>query len=105
MVLGGIKAEVELVNDEVLSSIKSQLGMPNELSSRHTAIISQYFVEGHVPVSDIHKLLIKRPQARGLTVPGMPLGSPGMEMGNTKEPFETLLVFENGKTEVFNIHI
>ena len=56
-------------------------------------------------MSDIYRLLIERPQALGLTVPGMPIGSPGMEMGNSKEPFDTLLVFENGRTEVFNRHV
>ena len=105
MISGGLRAEVQFVNDELLKSIKLQLGISPELSSCHTATISQYFVEGHVPVNDIHRLLIERPKARGLTVPGMPIGSPGMEMGNTIEPFDTLLVFENGRTEVFNRHI
>ena len=105
MISGGVRAEVQFVNDEELKSKKSQLGIPTELSSCHTATISQYFVEGHVPVNDIHRLLIERPRALGLTVPGMPIGSPGMEMGNTKEPFDTLLVFENGRTEVFQRHV
>ena len=105
MISGGLRAEVQFVNDELLKSIKLQLGISTELSSCHTATISQYFVEGHVPVNDIHRLLIERPKARGLTVPGMPIGSPGMEMGNTREPFDTLLVFENGRTEVFNRHV
>ena len=96
MISGGLRAEVQFVDDELLKSIKSQLGIPTQLSSCHTATISQYFIEGHVPVNDIHRLLIERPQARGLTVPGMPIGSPGMEMGTTKEAFDTLLVFENG---------
>ena len=105
MILGGLRAEVQFLNDELLKSMKSQLGISTELSSCHTATISQYFVEGHVPVNDIHRLLIERPKALGLTVPGMPIGSPGMEMGNTKEPFDTMLVLENGKTEVFNRHV
>ena len=105
MISDGLRTEVQFVNDELLKSKKSQLGIPTQLSSCHTATISQYFIEGHVPVSDIHKLLIKRPQARGLTVPGMPIGSPGMEMGNTREAFDTFLVFENGRTEIFNRHI
>ena len=105
MISGGLRAEVQFVNDELLKSIKLQLGISTELSSCHTATISQYFVEGHVPVNDIHRLLIERPKARGLTVPGMPIGSPGMEMRNTREPFDTLLVFEDGRTEVFNRHV
>ena len=105
MISGGLRAEVQFVNDELLKSIKLQLGIPTQLSSCHTATISQYFIEGHVPVNDIHRLLIERPQARGLTVPGMPIGSPGMEMGTTKEAFDTLLVFENGRAEVFKRHV
>ena len=105
MISGGLRAEVQFVNDELLKSIKLQLGIPAQLSSCHTATISQYFIEGHVPLNDINRLLIERPQARGLTVPGMPIGSPGMEMGTTKEAFDTLLVFENGRTEVFTRHV
>ena len=53
---------------------------------------------------DIIKLLNEKPNAVGLSVPGMPIGSPGMEMGDNKEPFDTLLVFKNGKTKVFKSH-
>ena len=104
MISAGFKAEVNFVDDEVLRSIKSQLGVPADLSSCHTATIGSYFIEGHVPAEDIRRLLIERPRALGLSVPGMPIGSPGMEMGNNKEPFETLLVLENGVTQVFNSH-
>ena len=104
MISAGFKAEVNFVDDEVLRSIKSQLGIPADLSSCHTATIGSYFIEGHVPAEDIRRLLNEGPKALGLSVPGMPIGSPGMEMGSNKEPFETLLVFENGETEVFNRH-
>ena len=104
MNLAGFKTEVNFVRKEILGSIKSQLGISSELSSCHTATIGSYFVEGHVPAEDIRRLLIERPKALGLSVPGMPIGSPGMEMGGNKEPFETLLVFEDGKTQVFNKH-
>ena len=100
----GLRTEVNYVNEEALGLIKSQLGIPVELSSCHTATIGSYFIEGHVPAEDIFKLLTEKPNARGLSVPGMPIGSPGMEMGKNKEPFDTLLVFENGKTQVFNSH-
>ena len=100
----GFRAEVKFINDEELGSIKSQLGITAELSSCHTATIGSYFIEGHVPAEDIRRLLIEKPNVLGLSVPGMPIGSPGMEMGNNKEPFETLLVFENGETQVFNSH-
>ena len=100
----GLRTEVNFVDEQALSLIKTQLGIFAELSSCHTATISSYFIEGHVPAEDIFKLLTEKPNARGLSVPGMPIGSPGMEMGNNKEPFDTLLVFENGKTQVFNSH-
>ncbi len=105
MISAGFKAEVNFVSDEVLRSIKSQLTIPVDLSSCHTATIGNYFIEGHVPAKDIRRLLLERPTALGLSVPGMPIGSPGMEMGDNIEPFETLLVFENGETKVFNSHI
>ena len=101
----GLRAEVNSVDDDTLGLIKTQLGIYAELSSCHTATIGSYFIEGHVPAEDIFKLLIEKPEANGLTVPGMPIGSPGMEMGNDKEPFDTLLVFENGKTQIFNSHV
>ena len=105
MISAGFKAEVNFVSDVVLRSIKSQLTIPVDLSSCHTATIGNYFIEGHVPAKDIRKLLLEGPKALGLSVPGMPIGSPGMEMGENIEPFETLLVFENGETKVFNSHI
>ena len=100
----GLRTEVNFVDEEKLGLIKTQLGISSQLSSCHTATIGSYFVEGHVPAEDIFKLLIEKPNAVGLSVPGMPIGSPGMEMGNNKEPFDTLLVFENGEIEVFNSH-
>ena len=83
-------------------SIIGTLATSNDLRSWQTATIGRYFIEGHVPAEDIRRLLIERPKALGLGVPDMPVGSPGMEMGENKEPFETLLVLENGETQVFN---
>ena len=100
----GLRTEVNYVDEEALGLIKTQLGISVELSSCHTATIGSYFIEGHVPAEDIFKLLTEKPNAAGLSVPGMPIGSPGMEMGNNKEPFDTLLVFKNRKTQVFNSH-
>jgi hypothetical protein len=95
---------VNFVDEQTLGLIKSQLGIPLELSSCHTATIGSYFIEGHVPAEDVARLLKEKPTALGLSVPGMPIGSPGMEMGNNKEPFDTLLVFKNGKIQIFNRH-
>ena len=100
----GLRTEVNFVDEEAIGLIKTQLGISNELSSCHTATIGSYFIEGHVPAEDIFKLLTVRPNALGLSVPGMPIGSPGMEMGNNKEPFHTLLILENGNTQIFNSH-
>jgi hypothetical protein len=104
MVAQGFKPVVNFVTDKTLQSIKTDLGIAAELSSCHTATIDNYFIEGHVPAKDIQRLIRERPKAMGLSVPGMPIGSPGMEIGDKKEPFETLLIFENGKTQVFNRH-
>jgi hypothetical protein len=75
-----------------------------KLFSCHTAFINGCFVEGHVPAEDVKSLLFQQPDALGLTVPDMPLGSPGMEMGDRKDPFDTLLVKRNGSSEVFRSH-
>lgn len=90
---------------EALNGVKRDLNIDPALVSCHTAMVDGYFIEGHVPASDIARLLKDRPEgARGLTVPGMPIGSPGMEMGDQRDPFETLLVKDNNQTEVFSAH-
>ncbi|SFX19276.1 DUF411 domain-containing protein [Marinospirillum alkaliphilum] len=73
--------EVEAVDLIHLNRKKQELGMPPQLASCHTAVIEGYLIEGHVPVSDIQRLLQERPAITGLAVPGMPHGSPGMETG------------------------
>ena len=80
----GFKTVVNFVTDKTLQSIKTDLGIKVEQSSCHTATIDDYFIEGHVPANDIQRLLRERPKAMGLSVPGMPLGSPGMEIGDKK---------------------
>ena len=87
----GLELKVQIVDDDTLWTIKNQLEIPVEFSSCHTAIVEHYFVEGHVPASDIQQLLNERPDARGLYVPGMPIGSPGMEMGAQRDPFKLCL--------------
>lgn len=84
--------------------MKDRAGVTPEMSSCHTAFIDGYFVEGHVPASAVQRLLSERPDALGLTVPGMPIGSPGMEMGNQRDAYDTLLVLRDGSTEVFESH-
>ena len=84
-----------------LARLKADAKLAPDLQSCHTAKIDGYIIEGHVPATDIHRLLAEKPDAIGLTVPGMPLGSPGMEAGDDKEPYEILLVRRDGTTEVF----
>lgn len=86
-----------------VSAERHRLGMPDRYSSCHTAMIGQYLVEGHVPAADIRRLLKEHPKARGLTVPSMPPGSPGMEGANAM-PFDTLLVLNDGSYRVFAHH-
>ena len=81
--------------------IRKDLKMPSALGSCHTAMLEDYVIEGHVPAREMKRLLSERPTAIGLTVPAMPIGSPGMEMGSKKEPFNVLLVLENGSTRVY----
>lgn len=87
------------------TAMRARLGMPQQLGSCHTALIDGYVIEGHVPAGDIQRLLKERPKALGLSVPRMPVGSPGMDgpaYGGRKDPFEVLLVDRDGTTAVFN---
>lgn len=79
-------------------AVRTRLGLPPELGSCHTALVGGYVVEGHVPAADVHKLLKAQPKAIGITVPGMPIGSPGMDgaiYGGRKDPYDVLLVTRN----------
>jgi hypothetical protein len=84
-----------------LMQMKLDAGIPAALTACHTARVDGYLIEGHVPEQDIRKLLTERPEALGLVVPGMPIGSPGMESGNKREAYEVLLLKKDGSTEVF----
>ena len=77
-------------------------GLPPKLSSCHTALVGGYVIEGHVPAEDVKRLLAERPEAHGLTVPGMPIGSPGMEHGRYRQAYDVLLVDHSGDFQVFN---
>lgn len=85
-----------------LSDYKTQRSVPDDLRSCHTAEVGGYTIEGHVPAADIDRLLAEKPEAIGLTVPGMPMGSPGMEMGSERrDAYDVLLIKADGSTEVF----
>lgn len=91
---------VKAMNVENPSDYREKAGIPNQLGSCHTAMVKGYAIEGHVPAGDIKRLLADKPKARGLAVPAMPLGSPGME-GPRKDPYDVLLVAANGGFTVY----
>ena len=97
----GFRVQVTQLDD--VSPIKKQLGVPPELSSCHTARVGGYVVEGHVPADDIVRLLRQKPKVKGIYVPGMPVGSPGME-GAHGERYDVLALDESGKTSIFATH-
>jgi len=92
------------VHDKGNAAMRARLGMPQALGSCHTALVGGYAIEGHVPAREIRRLLQERPDAIGLTVPGMPVGSPGMDgpiYGNRRDPHDVLLVRRDGTTRVY----
>lgn len=97
----GFQVETKDVPD--VPAARRQLGMPDQYGSCHTAKVGNYLVEGHVPASDIRRLLKERPTALGLAVPSMPPGSPGME-SDRPIPYQTLLVQRDGSNKVFARH-
>ncbi len=93
--------EVEVNDLEDLGAVKEMASVPADLQSCHTARVGGYTVEGHVPASDVIRLLEERPDAIGLAVPGMPSGSPGMENGQ-HDPYDVLLLRHEGAADVFS---
>lgn len=87
------------------TAARQRMRIPLALGSCHTALVGRYAIEGHVPAKDVQRLLREKPEAVGLAVPGMPIGSPGMdgpEYGGRKDAFDVLLVAADGSTRVFN---
>jgi hypothetical protein len=101
----GFEVKAKNSSPAMLDRIKRQAGIEDKLAACHTAKIEGYTIEGHVPASDIKRLVSEHPDAVGLTVPNMPIGSPGMEQpdGET-EPYDVLLVKKDGSVEVFARH-
>jgi hypothetical protein len=101
------EVKVHEVSDAAKTGLRAQLGMADKFGSCHTAVVSGYVVEGHVPARDIRRLLKERPRALGLAVPGMPVGSPGMdgpEYGGHKDPYAVLLVQRNSSSSVYHAY-
>lgn len=95
----GFDAEVHDVAD--VNAIKAKHGVPNELFSCHTALADGFVFEGHVPADLITKVLKEKPKIAGIAAPGMPIGSPGMEMGSRKDPHNIVAFTRDGKTSVY----
>jgi hypothetical protein len=93
--------DIKTLDMDDLSEVKTRLGVPSALQSCHTAISGPYVFEGHVPADLVHRFLRERPKALGLAVPGMPMGSPGMDMGGRKEKYDVLVFDKAGKTRVY----
>jgi hypothetical protein len=91
---------VDAKDSDDMAEIKRSLGVPEALTSCHTAVVNGYLIEGHVPAADIARLLKTKPKVAGLAVPGMPMGSPGME-GPRTQKYDVLSFDKAGKTKVF----
>jgi hypothetical protein len=92
------------MHDEGNTAARTRLGMPAKLGSCHTGLVGGYAIEGHVPAREVRRLLKEKPKAVGLAVPGMPVGSPGMDgsaYGDQRDPYDVLLVLADGSTRVY----
>ena len=96
--------EANNVSDAQLTAIKTQSGVPTDLQTCHTAKVGGYIVEGHVPAEDIQRMLKEKPAIVGIGVGGMPMGSPGMEQGGAKQPFNVMAFTKDGKQTVYAKH-
>ena len=99
----GFTATVTDVED--MTALKTKHGVPPRARSCHTAVTGDYVIEGHVPAADVQRLLKERPSVAGIGVPGMPIGSPGMEVAGVKpQPYDVLAFDKAGQTTVFASH-
>jgi len=96
--------EAHDVTDQRLNTVATEAGVTSDLRSCHTAKVDGYTVEGHVPAADIQKMLKERPKISGIAVPGMPMGSPGMEQGGMKDPYDTVAFTKGGAKTVYARH-
>jgi hypothetical protein len=99
MKAAGFAVKVNLVEDT--TSVRTRAGLPDKFGSCHTALVGGYVVEGHVPADEVKRLLALKPNAMGLAVPSMPPGSPGMEMGTRRDPYDVFLIDKSGRAAVF----
>ncbi len=92
---------VKVIENRDMSSLKRRLGVPEKLGSCHTAEVGGYILEGHVPARSVKRLLAEKSKVKGLAVPGMPAGSPGMEVGNRRDPYDVVAFAADGSARVF----
>lgn len=95
---------VKEIKSTDMGTIKREAGVPQALGSCHTAKVGGYFVEGHVPAADVKRLLAEKPKVAGISAPGMPQGSPGMEGPYPADRYDVVSVAADGKTRVFASH-
>ncbi|NMF88755.1 DUF411 domain-containing protein [Aromatoleum petrolei] len=95
---------VKEIKSTDMGAIKRAAGVPQALSSCHTAKVGGYFVEGHVPAADVKRLLAEKPKVAGISAPGMPQGSPGMEGPYPADRYDVVSLTADGKTQVFASH-
>ncbi len=98
----GFEVETTNMSQGALNRFKDRSAIAPRYKSCHTGMVDGYVIEGHVPASDIMELLTQKPDALGLSVPRMPIGSPGMEMGDTRDAYNVLLMDNEGNAEVFS---
>ena len=100
---GGFTVKVTDVSDDALASLKEKHGIPRTAQSCHTGLVGGYVIEGHVPVSEVHRLLTEKPQVTGIAVGGMPIGSPGMEVpGQRAQTYNVVTFNKQGELKVFS---
>ena len=104
MAADGFEIRVEHADWTELDALKARLGVAPAHAGCHTATVEGYVVEGHVPAADVRRMLAERPEAVGIAVPGMPVGSPGMEMGGRVDPYDVVLITAPDEGEVFSSH-
>lgn len=100
----GFQPEVHDVSAAQVRAVSRSAGLADDGASCHTTKVGNYIVEGHVPASDVKRLLKEKPAIAGIAAPGMPLGSPGMEQGGRKEAYDVISFTKAGKTAVFAKH-
>ena len=99
----GFAPKTTELDDRELDAVKARHNVPRQVESCHTAVVGGYVIEGHVPASDIQRLLKERPAVVGLAVPGMPIGAPGME-GPGAKPYNVVTFDKQGTTQVYSSH-